>query len=308
MPDEHDVRVRLAAFQWLAAQVEMRGEPLPRAILAKGFVFDGQRVPLLGPQGIFKPRIMSGAPLSITTVPRGPYSDAFGPSGLRYAYRGTDPEHPDNRGLRLAMQRQLPLVYFYGLEPGQYLAVWPVYIVGDRRSELFFDVAVDDAAQAVVPGAIGSSIAEERAEIRREYVTATVRRRLHQQAFRARVLEAYRTRCALCRLRHQELLDAAHITGDAEPEGEPVVSNGLALCKLHHAAFDRHFLTVRPDYLIEVRQSVLEEEDGPMLLHGLKEMHHQPILLPRSESLRPDRDRLEERYALFVAGGERSRG
>ena len=43
-------------------------------------------------------------------------------------------------------------------------------------------------------------------------------------------------RCALCRLRHQELLDAAHITPDSEAEGEPLVSNGVVLCKLHHAA------------------------------------------------------------------------
>jgi putative restriction endonuclease len=79
------------------------------------------------------------------------------------------------------------------------------------------------------------------------------------------------------------------------------VSNGLSLCKLHHAAFDRHFLTVRPDYTIEVRRSILEEEDGPMLLHGLKGMHGQPIYLPREASLQPDGDRLEERYAAFVA-------
>ena len=79
------------------------------------------------------------------------------------------------------------------------------------------------------------------------------------------------------------------------------MSNGLSLCKLHHAAFDRHFLTVRPDYTIEVRRSILEEEDGPMLLHGLKGMHGQPIYLPREASLQPDGDRLEERYAAFVA-------
>ena len=42
-------------------------------------------------------------------------------------------------------------------------------------------------------------------------------------------------RQALCRLRHQELLDAAHITPDGDAEGEPVISNGVALCKLHHA-------------------------------------------------------------------------
>ena len=80
-----------------------------------------------------------------------------------------------------------------------------------------------------------------------------------------------------------------------------MVSNGLSLCKLHHAAFDRHFLTVRPDYRIEVRQSVLDEEDGPMLLHGLKEMHERQILLPSQVGLQPDRERLASRYATFVS-------
>ncbi len=276
----------------------MHGEVLSRSVLAEGFELEGARVPLLGPQGIFKPRIMSGAPLSITTAPRGPYADSFVGGLLRYAYRGTDPAHADNRGLRLALERQLPLIYLYGLSPGRYMAVWPVYVVGDSPGELFFDVAVDDPQLASVQ-APGAAVAEDRAEIRREYITAVVRRRLHQQAFRARVIEAYRVQCALCRLRHQELLDAAHITGDALPEGEPVVSNGLSLCKLHHAAYDRHFLTVRPDYRIEVRQSILDEEDGPMLLHGLKEMHHRQILVPRAVSLQPDRDRLARRYQAF---------
>ena len=302
MSDQLDQRVRLAAFQWLRAQMDVIGEVLPRSLLAEGFVFEGMRVPLLGPQGIFKPRILSDAPLSITTAPRGPYDDAWGPRGLlRYAYRGTDPGHSDNVGLRRALQQQLPLVYFYGLAPGQYLPAFPVFIVGDHPTDLAFDVAVDDARQLVMaPEPSSAAIAEDRTEIRREYVTAVVRRRLHQQAFRVRVIEAYRTRCAICRLRHQELLDAAHITADSEATGEPVVSNGLSLCKLHHAAFDRHFLTVRPDYTIEVRQSILDEEDGPMLLHGLKGMHDRPLYLPREVSLQPDRDRLAERYALFL--------
>jgi putative restriction endonuclease len=298
---ELDHQVRAATFEWLGAQRQLHGEILPRSVLAEGFEFDGTRVPLVGPQGIFKPRILS-APLSITTAPRGPYDDSMASGRLRYAYRGTDPEHPDNRGLRTAMEMRLPLVYLYGLAPGQYAAAWPVFVVGDRKRELFFDVAVDDEQmwRSVGPE---SAIAEERADIRRQYITSLVRRRLHQQAFRARVLEAYRVQCALCRLRHQELLDAAHITGDTLPEGEPVVSNGLALCKLHHAAYDRHFLTVRPDYRIEVRQSILLETDGPMLLHGLQGLHLQEIVLPRSEALQPDRLRLETRYEAFQQAG-----
>lgn len=300
MSQERDHRVRLAAFQWLRAQMDVIGEVLPRSLLAEGFIFEGVRVPLLGPQGIFKPAIMTEAPLSITTIPGGPYDDGMGSGGvLRYRYRGTDPAHPDNRGLRNAMRRQLPLIYFYRVRAGEYLAAFPVFVVGDHPAELAFDVAVDDPIALVdVPPTL-SAVSEDRAAIRREYVTAIVRRRVHQQAFRVRVIEAYRTHCALCRLRHQELLDAAHITADSLETGEPLVSNGLSLCKLHHAAFDRHFLTVRPNYTIEVRRSILEEEDGPMLLHGLKGMHDQPIYVPREATLQPDRDRLEERYAQF---------
>ena len=114
----------------------------------------------------------------------------------------------------------------------------------------------------------------------------------------------YAERCALCRLRHQELLDAAHITPDSDAEGEPIVSNGVALCKLHHAAFDRFFFAIRPDYVIEVRPSVLAESDGPMLVVGLQQIHGQPIHLPRRSIDLPDRARLERRYEQFrqVAG------
>jgi putative restriction endonuclease len=269
-------------------------------VLAQGFEFGGIRVPLLGPQGIFKPAILTDAPLSITTIP-GQYPDEMDGGTLSYAYRGTDPAHPDNRGLRRAMEQRIPLVYFYRVERGQYLAAFPVYIVGDHPAELRFEVAVDDIGQLARPSQVLDAVSEERDAIRREYVTSIVRRRLHQQAFRSRVIEAYRVHCALCQLRHRELLDAAHITADAEVSGEPVVSNGLSLCKLHHAAYDRQFLTVRPDYTIEVRQSILDEEDGPMLLHGLKGMHERQIYVPREVSLQPDRDRLAERYAAFRA-------
>src|ERR1041384_3036364 len=84
---------------------------------------------------------------------------------------------------------------------------------------------------------------------------------LISRAFRERVLEAYRYQCSFCRLRHEQLLDAAHIIGDTEAQGEPVVRNGLSLCKLHHAAFDNHFVGLRPDYVLEVRPDILRERD-----------------------------------------------
>jgi len=295
-----DASVRKAAFDWLTEQVDLHGDVLPRSVLAQGFTYEGNRVPLLGPQGIFKPRILD-SPLSITAIPSGPYDDGYSPDGLLlYRYRGTDPSHADNAGLREAMTRRLPLVYFHRVVKGKYLAVWPVFIVGDDPTKLTFKVEVDDAGYTNYQST-GEAVPILAEEARRSYITATVRQRVHQRSFRERVLNAYREQCALCRLRHEELLDAAHILPDTEPEGEPVVSNGIALCKLHHAAFDRQFLAVRPDYVIEVRPDILEEIDGPMLLHGLKEMHQQRIILPAAKEHLPNPEFLGKRYQRFLA-------
>jgi putative restriction endonuclease len=114
------------------------------------------------------------------------------------------------------------------------------------------------------------------------------------------VLDAYRTHCAMCRLKHRELLDAAHIIPDADPDGHPRVSNGLSLCKIHHSAFDRGILGIRPDYIIEVRRDVLEEVDGPMLKYGLQALHHSSLLLPTRANDRPSQDALDRRYRSFI--------
>ncbi|MGA7801614.1 MAG: HNH endonuclease [Gammaproteobacteria bacterium] len=301
-----DAAIRRAAFEWLDRQVAIYGDVLPRNVLAQGFDLRGERVPLLGPQGIFKPRLMA-VPLSITSISSGPYDDGFDGNGLLlYRYRGTDPQHRDNVGLRYAMLHRIPLVYFYRVVKGKYMAVWPVFVVGDNPETLTFTVEVDDARY--MSAGLGEELGAYRTEddataARRSYITATVRQRVHQRSFRERVLRAYRQQCALCRLRHEELLDAAHIIPDTEPDGEPVVDNGLALCKLHHAAFDRQFLGIRPDYVVEVRRDILEESDGPMLLHGLKEMHERQIWVPRDRGSRPKQDLLARRYQRFLDRG-----
>jgi putative restriction endonuclease len=303
----HDARVRSAAFEWLSDQVARHGDVLPRTVLAAGFVLDGVRVPLVGPQGIFKPQVLRDAPLSITTAPAGPYDDSFGSDGLlRYRYRGTDPAHPDNRGLRVAMERRLPLIYFHGIVRGKYLAAWPVLVVADDPARLSFSVAVDDAAHVGL-GSAGTepAVHEDADSARRVYATASVRVRLHQRAFRERVLEAYQRQCAFCRLRHEELLDAAHIVPDTEPAGEPLVRNGLALCALHHTAFDRYFLGLRPDYVIEVRPDILEERDGPTLVHAIQALHGTRIHVPRRIDLQPSQELVAIRYQRFRDGGAR---
>lgn len=299
-----DLQVRVAAFNWLSEQVNLHGDVLPRKLLEQGFEFQGQRIPLVAPQGIFKPQIID-LPLSITTAPKGPYDDYFGKDNfLIYRYRGTDPNHRDNVGLRKVFELKRPLVYFHGIEPGKYLATWPVYIIGDDSCNLMFKVAVDDVIPAFEPSA--ASISGQIAEIsdaRRAYLTATVKVRLHQRSFREKVLAAYRSQCAFCRLKHQELLDAAHIIPDNLPESKPTVDNGIALCKLHHAAYDSLILGVTPDYVIQVRKDILSEEDGPILQYGLKGLHKTKLILPTSRNQWPNREALEWRYSRFAQVG-----
>ena len=295
---DRDSAIRQQAFKLLSNLTQQFGDVLPFKPLSAGFAVDGIRVPLLGPQGIFKPKVME-LPLSITTSPDSPYDDNFTQDGyLRYRYRGTDPSHRDNVGLREAMRLKLPLIYLHGVAKGRYVAAWPVYVVGDNPAALSFSVAVDDQQQLQ---AETRQVSEDLAAPRRKYITSVVKVRLHQRLFRERVLAAYRQQCALCPLKHASLLEAAHIIPDADQDGEPMTSNGLSMCKIHHAAFDQNIIGIRPDYHVEVRDDILAEVDGPMLKYGIQSMHGTRIILPRAPKDRPDEDGLERRFEEFLA-------
>lgn len=297
-------RVRLSAFSFLESQTARRGEVLDWSVLTRTFKVGGRAVPLLGASGIWKPEILS-LPISLTTAPPKPgqpppYEDGVGPDGLlRYRYQGTDPANHFNAGLREVFRRQLPLIYFLGVDRGRYTAFWPCFVVEDHPEILSVSVALNDAA------AMGVDLGEvgDEPELDRAYARRLTLQRLHQAAFRERVLRAYRKACAVCRLGHIQLLDAAHIIGDRNPLGTPEVSNGLALCKIHHAAFDGQILGIRPDYVVEIRSDILLEIDGPMLKHGLQELHGSKISVPNRVADRPREGLLEIRYDEFRRAG-----
>jgi putative restriction endonuclease len=262
------------------------------------FVFDGAQFRLVVQPGIRKPAQLEAAlTIRTTWTPSGaqaPYADGVGADGsLRYKWRGTDPNHPDNRALREAMRRQAPLAYFYPVARGVYEAIYPVYLVDEDAAAYEFAVEIGDHVEQDEEGAETS--------LERRYTRRLTLQRLHQVLFRPKVLRAYESSCAICHLRHVPLLDAAHILPDGHPNGEPVVPNGLAMCKIHHAAYDANILGIRPDHVVEVRPDILTETDGPMLRHGLQEMHGARITLPRSRRDHPDPNRLNERYVQFQA-------
>jgi putative restriction endonuclease len=300
LEDEFDRRLRAAAMEWLDRKTSHGASSVTRAELSD-FRLDGERIALVDPQqGIRKPRGLSAALTILTTYTRpgrqAPYNDVPGDDGMmRYKWRGVDPNHSDNRALREACWRNLPLIWFFGAAPGVYHAIYPVTLVAEEPEEQQFVVNLAPQALAQGPGHVLPQSAAERA-----YAVRLTRQRLHQPVFRARVLQAYATSCAMCRLRHVELLDAAHIVPDASG-GVPQVSNGLSLCKIHHAAYDANILGVRPDLVVVVREDVLREKDGPMLQYGLQAMAGVELSVPAERANRPESQALEQRYEQFLA-------
>ncbi len=273
--------------------------PVTREQLTNDFSVDGVRFPLVDTgRGIRKPAGWDAALSILTAVAKGgvrPYEDDIGSDGLhRYKLRRDSGGSSENRGLRRAMERRLPLMWFIGLQPGVFQAIAPIYLIAEEQEQEQFVLAPTDEL-LVTPG----SVIEEAT---RRYLVTQTRRRLHQRVFAGRVMLAYDEHCAVCSLHHRRLLDAAHITPDTHEHGLPVVTNGLALCKIHHAAFDSNVLGVTPDYEVRISQRLLDEVDGPMLRHGLQEHHGKPLMhVPRVRSQRPDPDRLQARFEGFSA-------
>ena len=134
----------------------------------------------------------------------------------------------------------------------------------------------------------------------RAYATRDARIRLHQQRFKLDVMRAYRDRCAICSLRERALVQAAHIVPDVDPEGIAAVVNGLALCAIHHLAFDRNLLGIDPHGVVHIADRLRREVDGPMLRTGLQGFHGEAITVPRRPADRPDPLRLESRFERFL--------
>jgi putative restriction endonuclease len=301
-----DWRLRLAALESLRRTTDRTGGVITREQMTHGFDYEGVRVPFaLRARGIWKPGLLGsdGAALSLTTAsirrgvpPRYDDQIASDDEWFEYRYQGTDPMAADNRAVRRVHELRRPLIYFYGVGPGLYEAIAPVYVVGDEPAKLTFKIAADATSVGSPSLMQGGGEAPLKA-----YATAVVKRRLHQHRFRELVVAAYNQRCSVCHLHHVELLDAAHILEDRDERGKPEVPNGLALCRIHHGAYDANIMGIDPDRRIHIRADILDEIDGPMLRHGLQEMHGAAIHIPGSEVLRPKAEYLAVRFAQFKA-------
>ncbi len=310
--NEQDTQIRIAAFKHVQ-RLSKAHDHLTRQEISPGFIFNGERVPLVNPQrGIFKPQKMQYL-LSIRTVyPKSStriwYDDQKqvhqqifeGDQTIDYDFMGQNPDAADNRWLREAYENKIPIIYFLGISPGRCQAFLPVFISGWSRTDLKVQVCFGDLNHNCdAPGQNIWTPPENEPE--RRYALRVVKQRLHQARFRDAVITAYGGRCALSGLPEKLLLDAAHIIPDNhKPLGQPIVQNGLPLSKIHHAAFDAHLIGIDPDYKIHISDKLLAQNDGPML-ETLKKQNGQRIYLPNRKKDHPDQDRLAERFERFEA-------
>jgi putative restriction endonuclease len=156
-----DQRLRSAAFAYLNALTARSGGLVTRVDL-EGMPFEGYQIRLIAAQqGIWRPRFLHAALSILTTYVRPgevpPYEDQeMGADNYpRYKWRGTDPTHPDDVGLRRAMERGRPLIWFIGVRPGLYRARYPVWLAGEEPAEHQFVVALDD--RCAMPGDLACS-------------------------------------------------------------------------------------------------------------------------------------------------------
>ncbi len=82
--------------------------------------------------------------------------------------------------------------------------------------------------------------------------------RLGQGSFRVVVTDAYKRRCAFTDSPVLHVLDAAHIKPFAK-EGPNDVQNGILLRQDVHTLFDRGYITVTPEYRVEVSRRIKDE-------------------------------------------------
>lgn len=295
LSSEQQALLRLEIFADLELFIESRGGFASRDELSSFVMSSGLKMPLVDTsRGIRNPQEFD-ATLAIVSASDGgrnnPYDDAIDcETGLlRYSWAKGPVDAGDNRKLLAALESGVPIILFEKPLPNLYVPVFPVYVIDVDPAQQHFIIDLDENRLRR-----GGEVSLDK-----KYVERIVKQRVHQPMFRARVLSAYNTSCAVCTLKYPELLDAAHIISDSDERGLPVVTNGMAMCSIHHRAYDQNFLGVTPDYEVRINERLLADRDGPMLLHGLQEMNGRVLTVPKPKALRPSRDFLAERFEVF---------
>jgi putative restriction endonuclease len=293
-----------AAFDKLSDLESMWGDEIPWEEISQGFELETETFLLANKaRGIFKPRQMARGLISIkTTEPRvgrvRRYNDLeLGSECYQYALQDGDVRGGGNKHLWEAFEDQSPFVYFHAVAPGVYKAIWPCYVIAIHEATRLSDIVVGPRSSADKQSR-SSVIYMLPSPPERAYAIRESRIRLFQATFREQVLLAYKNQCAISQLKVPQLLDAAHITPDSDEDSTTEVSNGLALSKLHHRAFDAHLIGITPDRVVEISPK-LRGQTGGYFLDAFKKCDGTKLFLPSIKDARADQNRLARRYEKF---------
>lgn len=290
--NEDQIHLRLQAFAWLELRMDEVGW-ISKTDLLNAFEFRGARFPLIATQqGIHNPKELSET-LAVVSMHNGPYDDQLENGLVKYKYAPGPLEAGYNKKLLEAYNRKSPIIFYQEARPGIFVAYPHAFIKGINHEarEFLLDINTSD---------IPTDVNMEIRDLQKQYVTREIRQRMHQPKFRAKVVIAYKSQCAICRLQIPSLLDAAHIIPDSDERGTAEVNNGLALCKIHHAAYDREILGITPDFVVKIRPSLLGVVDGPMLKHGIQELNGTRLTLPTMQIEKPKPEYLDVRFQEFL--------
>jgi len=111
--------------------------------------------------------------------------------------------------------------------------------------------------------------------------------RLGQGGFRVLVTEAYNRRCAITGEKTLPVLEASHIKPYSQ-DGPHLVTNGLLLRQDIHTLFDRGYITVNENNIVEVSKRIKEDYGNGREYYAL---HGKPLInLPNRIDERPSRE------------------
>lgn len=298
------MKIIYSAFNRVKELESLFGDTIPAAEIRKGFRIDGESILLENQvKGIFKPRQMKKGVLSIkTTKPRDGlvniYSDQLKDDGFyHYSLQTGNPRTGSNQYLWQSKELCQPFIYFHAVAPAVYKALWPCFI-----KEIF----PEKGYSVVSVGKVSQSKRNDREfeytiadEIESRYLVRESNFRLHQASFRHNVLKAYQNKCSITGLPIPKLIEAAHIISDKEIGPMQTVSNGIALSRLHHKAYDSHMLGIDPDYKIHLGREFERLERSDVISNYFIIYKGTKISIPNSNQLKPNKDYLARRFESF---------
>ena len=203
---------------------------------------------------------------------------------LEEAYKtlGLSPCNKGNREVAIAFHPDFFIEYIRSLEH--------LHDVGRVKND--FDILNEVSKN---PELVDETVLQKVTPVRRKAMKSVIQT-IRDCSFRNRVLTSYGFKCAMCALQ-LDLVEAAHIVPVTESGSTDETSNGLALCTLHHRAYDRALVNISNNYHVIVstsQQTRLKQigHDGGMqsFVAGLRPIIH----LPPANGDRPSLSYLEK--------------